>query len=307
MEDRKVWSAFLLLALTWGTSFLFIKVALRTLQPITLVALRLLVGWLGLMVIARWQGLTLPRERRLWKHLALMGLLNTAVPFVLITWAESGPKGVDSAVASVLNSTVPLFSLVIAGWILRAEPTTAGRVVGLLVGFAGVLLLFSRNLTGEWGGLAPQLAVVAAALCYALSSSYARRYLVGVKPVVVSAGQLLVATGVAWLAAFLGEDFAQQSLTVASAGAILWLGLLGSCLAYILYFYILQQWGATRTTLVTYILPVVGVSAGALFLGEQVDWRLVVGGLLILSGVGAVNWRPRRVPLSEPVKAEIGD
>jgi drug/metabolite transporter (DMT)-like permease len=294
MEDRKVWAAFWLLALAWGTSFLFIKIGLRSLQPLTLVALRLLVGWLGLAFLMAWRGLSLPRQWSTWRHLLVMGAINTAVPFVLITWAESGVNGVDSAVASILNSTVPLFSIVIAGVIFRIEEVTIGRVLGLLIGFAGVVLLLSRDLTGQWGQAVPQLAVVMAALCYAFSSTYARRNLHAVDPIILAAGQLLIADVLVWLAALGFEDFGSQALTWTAVAAILWLGLLGSCLAYILYFHILRSWGATRTTLVTYILPVVGVSAGAIFLNEALDWRLVVGGLLILSGVGTVNWRPRR-------------
>jgi drug/metabolite transporter (DMT)-like permease len=289
MNDRKVWAAFLLLALTWGSSFLFIKIALRTLQPFTLVALRLAVGWLGLLLLMWLRHIPLPRGRTLWRHLLIMGIFNVAIPFVLISWAESGEHGVDSGVASVLNSTVPLFSIVISGAILRAESVTAGKIVGLFVGFVGVVLLASRNVSREWVGIAPYLAVIAASLCYAAASAYGRRYLQGLPVVVVSVGQLLMADAVVVTAMLLTEDIATQTLPWPTLAAILWLGLLGSCLAYILYFYVLQNWGATRTTLVTHLLPIVGVSAGAIFLNEAVDWRLLVGGLLILSGVGVVN------------------
>ncbi len=278
----------------WGTSFLFIKVALETLLPLTLVGLRLLIGWLALGVIIRWRGLTLPASWAIWRHLLVLGIVNTALPFVLITWGESGAHGVSSGVASVLNSTVPLFSIVLSGLALRREEVSMGTIIGLLVGFAGVMLLLSRNLGWDWNNLLPQLAIVLAAICYAAGSAYARAKLRQVGPVAAAFGQLLVADLFVWAAALLVEDFGGQQLTWPAVGALLWLGVLGSCLAYIFYFFILQQWGATRTTLVTYLLPVVGVSAGALFLGELVDWRLLVGGLLILSGVGAVNWRPGR-------------
>jgi drug/metabolite transporter (DMT)-like permease len=295
MKEQRVWFAFILLALAWGTSFMFIKIALETLQPLTLVSFRLLIGWVGLVLIAAAYGMSWPRGWRIWGHFTLMGLFNTAVPFALITWAEFGPAGIDSGVASVLNATVPLFSIVLAGLVLRTEPFTPGRVAGLLVGFVGVALLLSRSADVSSGGVIQKTAVILAAFCYALSSSYARRYLQGLHPVIVAGGQLLVANLIVGASVLLFEDLAAQSFPLMTIGSLLWLGLLGSCLAYILYFYVLQEWGATRTTLVPYLLPVVGVSAGVVFLGELLDWRLLVGGLLVLSGVGVVNWRPRRI------------
>lgn len=294
MSNRRVWIAFFLLAVTWGTSFLFIKIGLRTLQPITLVALRLFVGLVALLAIMRWQKLALPSRPEIWRHLLVMGLINVAIPFVLITWAESGQNGLDSGVASILNSTVPLFSIALSGFILRVESITWGKIVGLAVGFVGVVLLLSRNLNLTATGSIPYLAVILASICYAISSAYARRHLQGLRPVVLSAGQLLIADAIVIVAALLLESGRPQQLPPPTLFAILWLGIMGSCTAYILYFIILQNWGATRATLVTYLLPVVGVTAGWLFLNEMVDWRLIVGGTFILSGVGAVNWRPGR-------------
>ena len=291
-EDRRVWAAFLLLALAWGTSFMFIKIAVQTVQPVTLVALRLLIGWLGLLLVMRWRGVTLPRRWRLWRHLLVVGIINVAIPFVLIVWAESGERGLDSGVASVINSTVPLFSILIAGLLLHMETVTGSKVLGLLVGFGGVLVLLSRGFSGHWKGLLPYLAVVMAAVCYATGSAYARRHLHGIRPVILAAGQLLVAALAVFTTALLLEDFGAQRFPPSTILALLWLGLMGSCLAYILYFYVLQKWGATRTTLVTYLIPVVGVTAGVLFLGETLDWRLLIGAALILGGIGAVNIRP---------------
>lgn len=294
MDNRRVWAAFALLAMAWGTSFMFIKIAVQSLQPMTVVAFRLLIGWLGLYLIVRVRGIKLPAARRTWSHIGVIGVVNVAIPFILITWAESGPQGLDSGIASILNSTVPLFSIVLAGIVLNMERVTTGSVLGLLVGFAGVVLLFSRDGLGELGSLLPQLAMILAAACYAIGTIYARRYLRNVRPVALALGQLLVADVAAFAMVFTFEGFASQSFTWPAIASLLWLGLLGSCMAYILYFFVLQEWGATRTVLVTYVVPVVGVAAGVLFLGEELDWRIFAGGLLILSGVAAVNWRPRR-------------
>lgn len=295
--ERKIWFAFLLLALAWGTSFLFIKIAVQTTPPVTVVGFRLLFGLLGLAAVLTARGLKWPRDLTTWRHLAVVGVVNVAMPFMLITWAESGAQGVDSGTASVLNSTVPLFSIVLSGFLLRVERVTVGMVAGLLIGFAGVVVLFGRQGNGgaDSGGLLPYLAIIAATFCYAIGTAYARRHLHGLPSVVASAGQLLMAGLVVMVFSLLLGDLNGQTVRAVfswpTLGAIVWLGLLGSCLAYILYYTILREWGATRTTLVTYVTPIVGVTAGVLFLNEVLDWRLLVGGLLIISGVVAVNWR----------------
>lgn len=292
MANARVWPAFLILALAWGTSYMFIKIAVQTVQPVALVAVRLLIGSLGLLVVLRLRQVRLPREITIWRHLVVIALINVALPFVLIVWAESGEQGLDSSVASIVNSTVPLFSIVIAGFILQMERVTPAAIFGLLVGFAGVVLLMSRDAQANSTSLLPYLAVLGAALCYASGSVYARRYLKGIAPVALALGQLSLAALFAVIVSLLTEPWSANSFPPATILSLLWLGLVGSMLAYILYFFVLQHWGATRTTLVTYLIPAVGLVAGVLILNEPVDWRLIAGGALILSGVGTVNLRP---------------
>lgn len=287
-----MWLAFLLLALAWGTSFMFIKIAVQTVQPVTLVAWRLIIGSLGLLAVLRLRKVRLPREARTWRHIAVIGVVNVAIPFVLIVWAESGEQGLDSGVASIVNSTVPLFSIFIAGLFMRMERVTGAAVLGLLVGFGGVVLLMSRDAQASRDSWLPYLAVLGAAFCYAAGSAYARRYLQDISPVALALGQLAIAAVVVFVASLVVESWSVQSFPLATVLALLWLGLVGSTLAYILYFFVLQQWGATRTTLVTYLVPAVGLTAGILFLNEPLDWRLIAGGGLILSGVATVNLRP---------------
>ncbi|MFN2147140.1 MAG: DMT family transporter [Anaerolineales bacterium] len=284
------WSAFLLLGLIWGTSFLWIKIGVRELQPFTLVGFRLLFGLLAMSIVIIVRRPAFPRAPRTWFFLILMGLTNTALPFVLITWGE---VRIDSAVASVLNSSMPLFTLVIAHFFLADERMTLPRVAGLALGFIGILLLFSRELgqSGPSQGILGQLAVLAAALSYAISSVYARRTLKGVATMVQAFIPLLVADSAMWLGAFTLEGplhIPQQPLTWV---AVAWLGILGSAVAYLLYYDLLHRVGSTRTSLVTYVFPVVGVAAGVLFLGEQLDWHLALGALLIVAGIVIVNRR----------------
>lgn len=292
-KNRQAWLAFFALSFIWGTSFLFIKIATHTLQPFTLVGYRLLVGWITLFILMKWRNLSLP-PRAMWKHFAVAALINTALPFWLFSWAESGPHGVNSGIAALLNGTVPLFTILLAGFLLKLDKVTLPVIIGLVTGFLGILLIFGDSFAvSNRHLLFPLLACTGAALSYAISSVYIKTYIQGVNPLVMAAGQVFLADLYIWTIAFLVEKPSQQTLPWPTIGSILWLGVLGSAVAYIFYFYLLQEWGPTRATLVTYVMPVVGVAAGILFLQERLEWRILLGGLLILSGVYFVNLRHR--------------
>lgn len=287
----KDWLAFLALGLAWGSSFLWIKIAVQEIGPFTLVALRLLFGVIGLLAVVAYNRPRWPAARRLWWVLIVLGLTNTAVPFVLISWGE---LFIDSAVAAVLNSTVPLFTMLIAHVFLSDDRITLPRIVGLLVGFGGVLVLLSRDLdfqSGLSGGVLGQGAVLLAALFYAGSGVYARRNTQGLSPIVQALVPLVVADSAIWLAVPLTESPFTLPQIPLTWIAILWLGLIGSCLAYLLYYYLLHSVGPTRTTLVTYIFPLVGVALGVIFLNEVLDWHLFVGGTMVVGSIAVVNWR----------------
>lgn len=286
------WGAFLLLGSIWGSSFLWIKLALVELGPFTLVAFRLLFGALGMALVLWVRRPALPKTTKMWGLLALMGLTNTALPFVLISFAETS---IDSGVASILNSTTPLFTLVIAHFFLDDERMTLSRILGLLVGFIGILLLFSRDVSvvGFRSSLLGQAAVLVAAISYAASSVYARRAFRDVPMLLQAAVPLFTADLLIWIGAISLETPLILPRLPLTWLALAWLGLLGSCLAYLLFFYLLTTVGSTRTTLVTYMFPVIGISLGVLFLGETLDTRLVIGALFVVAGIGVVNWKPR--------------
>ncbi len=295
------WLLFGLLGLVWGSSFLWIKVAVSDVGPFTLVAFRLLFGLVGLLAVVAARRPGFPSERRTWATLGLLGLTNTALPFVLISWGE---QFIDSAVASILNGTVPLFTLVIAHLSLHDDRITPARVLGLLTGFAGVVVLVSRDIRSEGirGSLPGQLAALAAAVSYAGSSVFARRNLHQVDPIVQAFVPLIVADAAAWLAIpWLEAPFRPPSLPLTWL-ALAWLGLLGSCLAYLLYFHLLHALGPTRATMVTYVFPVVGLILGVVFLGERADWRLALGAGLVAASIAVVNWRPRSAGSLSPAK-----
>ena len=224
--------------------------------------------------------------------MAVLGIVNTALPFVLITWGE---KSIDSAVASVLNSTVPLFTLVIAHLFLRDEPITARRAVGLLIGFAGVLILMARDL--EFGdlrsGLLGQAAVLLAAVSYASASVFVRRTMREVSPLVQAFVPMAFADVLVWSIATQAGTPGRLPMLSNTWIALLWLGLLGSCVAYLIYYSLLRSLGATRATMVTYVFPVVGVALGVLFLHERADWHLLAGAALVISSIAVVNWNSK--------------
>lgn len=289
MSSRS-WAAFLLLGGVWGSSFLWIKIGLQELGPFTLVAYRLLFGILGMAAVALLMRPVFPRRRKAWVALAIMGITNTALPFTLISW---GQLTVESSVASILNSTVPLWALMIAPQFLSDERVTPASVIGLLLGFGGVVLILQRDLNGAWasGTLVGSIAILGAAVLYAGSAVFARRFLDGMNHIVQALVPIFVADSVLWPLAALNESPVVLPAQSHTWIALLWLGLLGSCLAYLLYYYLLHDIGPTRTTMVTYLFPVVGITLGVVFLGEPLDAALVLGALLVLAGIVIVNRR----------------
>jgi drug/metabolite transporter (DMT)-like permease len=291
---RTEWLLFLILGFMWGSSYLFIKIAVDSFGTFTLVALRLLIGAAFLWVAFRLNGTSLPRERRIYGHLIVMALINITIPFGLITWAE---QSVDSALAAILNATVPLMVIVIAPMFLPDEPIRLNGVVGLAVGFIGVVLLVSPGLTTATGTLPGSIALLGSSLAYALGNVYNRRNVRGLPPLVPAVFQVtfaLIITGV--LALALEQPWTARP-DVGDWFSVVWLGIFGSGLAYVLYFRLLGRWGATRTSLVAYLLPVYGIVLGFLVLQEPVDVTLIVGTALVIAGVALVNspWGQRRL------------
>ena len=289
------WGEFGLLGLIWGSSFLWIKVAVQEVGPFVLVGFRLLFGLAGLVVVVLASRPRFPAERRVWLLLGILGLTNTFIPFVLISWGE---QYIDSAVASILNGTMPLFTLVIAHLALHDDRITPARVLGLATGFVGVVVLLARDLgpDGFHGNVLGQGAVLLAAMSYGGSAVFARRNLRQVDPIAQAFLPLIGADAAAWGMAWAVESPIVLPRLPITWLALAWLGLLGSCAAYLLYFRLLHNIGPTRASMVTYVFPLVGVILGVGFLREAADWHLIVGTLLIALGIGVVNWRPRPKP-----------
>lgn len=288
----KEWAAFAALGLLWGSSFLWIKIAVEQVSPFVVVALRVLLGLIGLLGVVYWQRQALPRDRSTLLKYLFMGVFNVVVPFLLITWGETH---IDSSLAAILNATTPLFVIVIAHFALHDEKMTTPRLAGLLIGFVGVIVLVAQDFQPGMlqGDLLGQLAVLGAAISYAVALIFSRRQLRGAKPVVQSTMILVFATALMWLITPMVERPVVLPAEPIAWVALLWLGVLGLCVAYLLFFWLNNVWGPTRASLVTYVFPVVGVILGVIFLNEPLNWNMVLGSALVVGGIVVVNRRPR--------------
>jgi drug/metabolite transporter (DMT)-like permease len=287
-QNRLDWLIFFGLGFIWGSSYLFIKLAVGDFGTFTLVALRLLVGAALLWTVIRLAHQPLPREPRIYGHLLAMAIINITIPFLLITWAE---QSVESSLAAILTSPVPLFAIVLSSIFLADEPMRVNGVIGLVVGFVGVVIITSGGLTGAGSSIPGEVALLGAAFSYACGAVYSRRNVRGLAPMIPAVFQVSFAAIITGVLALLFEHPWTVQPDTQAVFSILWLGILGSGLAYLVVFRLFAVWGATRTTMVAYLIPVVGIVLGYLVLAEPVDARIIVGTALVIGGVGLVNSR----------------
>jgi drug/metabolite transporter (DMT)-like permease len=287
--NRRYLPMLVLLALVWGSSFMFIKIADRELDPATLVLGRLAVAALTLaLVVPLVLGakVTLSELRAYWPWLAVVGLLNTAVPFWLLSWGETR---IDSGLASIIQASVPIFNALLAFGFFHEQRVKGRNLVGVAVGFVGVALLVGAQPQAKILGA---LAVVGMATCYAAGGLLARHHLSEVRPQAVALGTTLVAA-VAMLPTGLifAPDHVPGWKPIAS---VVFLGIVGTAFAYLLFYTIIAGAGAAYASFVTYLVPPVALAYGAVFLGESIGWAAIAGLVLILAGVGLGTGRRRR-------------
>lgn len=287
----------LTLALIWGSSFLFIKIGLNGgMSPVLVAGGRLAVGAALLWSVVLARRLLapgsfkkpIPRDRAIWAKIALIGLVNNAIPFVLIAWGE---QRISSGLTSVLNSSMPLFTVLFAHFLTRDDRITPAKALGVLIGFAGVAVVIapgSGDLAGELPG---SLAVVVASAAYAIATVFVRKTLTGATdPTATGAAQLL--TAFVWLAPLVlatGAAARLDAIPLDAVLAVVALGLLGTGLAYLIYYLLIQRAKASQMSLVTYLLPVTALVYGALFLSEEITLHALAGFALIVSGILLVN------------------
>jgi len=290
----KHWFVFLLLGAIWSSSFMWIKIAIQEVGPITLVAFRALFGFLFGAVVVLVQRVELPRTFKAWTPLLVIGLTNIAIPFFLISWGE---LHIDSAVASILDATVPLFTILIAHFLLHDDKITLPKATGLIIGFAGIVILMSKDIGASSNSLLGQAAIILASIFYAVSAIYIRKTTEDTPGILRSAGPLVSATAVMWLGAVIFESPVHIPQLGITWVALLFMGVLGSGLAFVMAFYLIHEIGPTRTSMVTYIFPLGGVILGVTFLHEQLTWQVFAGAVLIVSSLVIANWEPKKQEL----------
>ncbi len=267
----------------WGASFLFIKVAVEEIAPAEVAGGRLFFGAVAVVLVMVFQRRPVPHSPSLIAKVALMGLLSNVVPFTLIAWAE---VHIDSGIASVLNSTMPLFTALVAAAVLAEERFTAGRLAGLAVGFLGVVALAGGDILRITDNdVLGQLAVVGASACYGAGAVYARTLLRSEDPLGLSALQLILAALLAVLLSLAMEGPPDYSMSVKGWLSLITLGVVGSGFAYVAYLWLIDNMGSVRASLVTYIIPAVGLLLGWSVLDEEIGLSTILGAALIVLGI----------------------
>lgn len=284
---------FLLLALTWGASFLFVAIALDALSPAQVVLGRLVTGAVALGVISLIGRHRLPPFGKVWVHLFVVSLLLCVIPFLLFAWAQ---QDISSGLASIYNATTPLMTMLISLIALREERATRARAVGIAVGFLGVVVVL-----GPWSELGTgtalaQLACLGATASYGAAFVYLRRFVSPLGLAAIPVATVQVGLGAVVMLALAPMIVgAPVSLTVPVVLAVLALGALGTGLAYVWNTNIVGAWGATDASTVTYLTPVVGVALGVIVRAEEVSWNEPVGAMVVILGIAITQGR---IPLT---------
>ena len=286
-----VWVMLVVLSILWGISFIFTEIALEDFRPLTIATLRVSgaasVLWIYLLII----GAEIPRSLSIWGAFLIMGIVNNAIPFAAIMFAQTL---ISASLASILNSTAPLFTVVLAGILLSDERITTARIFAVILGFIGVVVMIGPPaLLGIGADVLAQCAVLGASVSYAFSAVFARRFkAMGLQPSVLAVGMLTMSSlCLAPVAIFFDRPFTLNAPGISSIAAAAGVALLSTALAYILYFRILATAGATNLLLVTFLIPVSAILLGVNFLGESLNLSQIAGMILIGMGLAVMDGR----------------
>ena len=289
--NRADWLTLGFLALIWGSAFFLIGVAVRHVQPLTYVWLRLTIAAAAMWLFVRFRGGPIGLPREVWGSMLLLALLNNAIPFALFGW---GQTHIASGLASILNATTPIWGVVVAHIFTQDERMTPRKIAGVLLGFGGVAIMIGPSLLSNLGnGALAQLACVTASLCYALAAVWARRFRrMGVSPLSVTTGQLTAgALMMLPVSMIVDRPWLHAFPPLTALGAIAVLALMCTAFGYVLYFRLIDTSGATNALLVTLLVPPVAILLGGLFLGEHLAPQDFAGLGLIALGLAAIDGR----------------
>ena len=280
----------LVLSALWGGSYTFIRIGVETIPPVTLIAARTLVAGGLLLAILRWRGLALPRDGTVWRRFLVQACLNSVVPFTLIAWAE---QTTEAGLATILNSTSPIFTFLLTALITRHEAVTPARLFGVAAGIVGICLIFGfEALSGLGRGVWAQLAIVAATLCYAGAAIYGRGFK-GLDPMIPAAGSLVSGAALLVPVSLVVDRPWTLAPSAPSVLALLALAVFSTALALVLYFRLVQTLGSVGVTAQAYLRVPFGVAIGVVFLDESLAPTAWLGLLCVMAGVVAMT-RPAR-------------
>jgi drug/metabolite transporter (DMT)-like permease len=281
----------ILLSTLWGASYTFIRVGVETIPPVTLIAARtliaglLLIGWMSV------SGVAMPRSWAIWKRLFVQAFFNSVIPFTLIAWAE---QYVEAGVATILNSTAPVFVFFVTWFLTKHESVTTRKLVGVIAGLLGICLIIGFSaLNGLGDQVLPQLAIVAATICYAGAAIYGRSFQ-GLSPLVPAAGSLIAGAIVLIpISLIFDRPWALQP-SFNSTAALLLLSVFSTAIAFVIYFRLIQTLGSVGTTSQAYLRVPIGVAIGAILLGESLSPTIWMGLGCVVIGVAAMTIPARK-------------
>lgn len=275
----------------WGASFMLIKIIVADVAPATLVAVRIAITALILWIVMRSNGTTLPRTRQDWWNFYSVGMFGLVIPFLLISW---GQRLIPSSTTAILGATTPLFTALINIFTRNDEKITVERVIGLTIGFAGVLIAIGIITAGS-GNWAGELCVLGAAVCYAITALYSRRVFGSMAPIVPSTGQMIASTSLLIPIALAWDGIPTTLPSITSMVAMLILAVVCTAIAYIMYYHLINAIGATKSSMVSYLVAPFGVVYGFVFLQESISPNAIIGLVIIIVGILIAGRTPRRV------------
>lgn len=281
----------LVLSTLWGMSYTFIRIGVETIPPVTLIAVRTLIAASVLLIVIRARGLALPVDAATWRKFALQACLNSVVPFTLIAWAE---QTVDAGLATILNSTTPIFTFLLTVFITRHEIVTGRKIFGVAIGIVGICLIVGvQALQGFGLALWSQLAIVAATIAYAGAAIFGRTF-GKLDPMMPAAGSLICGAAMLLPVSLIVDRPWTLAPSRASLLALLALAVFSTAIAFAIYFRLLQTLGSVGATAQAYLRVPIGVAIGCVFLGESLTPTVWIGLVCVVAGVVAMTLPQRR-------------